>query len=187
MGGLATERLYVTKCAWTCSCDGQLRTSSRALAWKRHAHTVATALPYQTKRERTKPPCEREQSCPSQIPAENVFLFKCPSLPDPLNFKALSKTPSPATSRCDCWWGLGPFFCFLLRHAFHGEAWLLTPPSTYCAEAGGSKGKAHLWHPSGWCSPAGVLSEAWGLGHGGGEACRATIYPGFGMGGGWGG
>lgn len=80
MGGLATEQLYVTKCAWTCSWVGQLRTSSCALAWKLHTHTVATALLYQTKRGWTKTPCERKQSCPSEIPAENVFLFKCPSL-----------------------------------------------------------------------------------------------------------
>lgn len=67
------------KCAWTCSWVGQLRTSSCALAWKLHTHTVATALLHQTKRRWTKPPCERKQSCPSEIPAENVFLFECPS------------------------------------------------------------------------------------------------------------
>lgn len=69
---------------------------------------------------------------------------------------------------CGCWWGWGPSFCFLLQHAFHGEAWLLTLPSTHCVEAGSSKGKAHLWHPSGLCSPAEVLSEAGGGGGGGG-------------------
>lgn len=63
---------------------------------------------------------------------------------------------------------VGPFFCFQLQHAFHGEAWLLTLPSTHCVEAGSYKGKAHLWHPSGLPSPAVVLSEAGGGGGGGG-------------------
>uniref|UniRef100_A0AAV2MT70 Uncharacterized protein n=1 Tax=Knipowitschia caucasica TaxID=637954 RepID=A0AAV2MT70_KNICA len=60
--------------------------------------------------------------------------------------------------------GPGPSFCFLLLHAFHGEAWLLTPESTHCAVAVGSKGKAHLWHPSVQRSPAEVLSGAEGGG-----------------------
>lgn len=62
----------------------------------------------------------------------------------------------------------GSFFCFLSQHTFHGEAWLLTPPSTHCAGPGSSEGKAHLWHPSGLCSPAEVLSEPRG------QACRGN-------------
>lgn len=74
----------------------------------------------------------------------------------------------------------GPFFCFLLQHAFHGKAWLLTLPSTHCATAGSSEGKAHLWHPSGLCSPAEVLSGAGGGSGGGGEACWGMIGRGQG-------